>query len=193
MTEFSTPAPSKPALTPTQKMILEVGPLMVFLIANQQTTLVKATGIFMATTFVALVIHYYLTRHVPFVPVVSALVVGIFGGLTVYFEDDLFIKLKPTIVNVLFGLILMGSLILKKPVLSMILGPVFKLDEVGWRKFTLRWALFFFFLAIVNELVWRTQSADFWVKFKVFGFMPLTFLFMATQMPLLKKHKLPEA
>ena len=119
---------------------------------------------------------------------VSGIVVVVFGGLTLFLQDETFIKLKPTIVNTMFGLVLLGGLYFRKPLLQIVLDSVFELTEEGWRKLTLRWALFFFALAALNEIVWRTQTTDAWVAFKVFGFMPLTFIFAAFQFPLLQKY-----
>ena len=146
----------------------------------------------MAATVIALVAGYALTRHVPVMPLVSAIVVLIFGSLTLYLQDETFIKLKPTIIYLLFGGVLLGGLAFGKPLLSMVFDSVFHLTEEGWRKLTVRWALFFFALAILNEIVWRTQTTDVWVSFKVFGVVPLTFLFGALQYPLLTKYAAPE-
>jgi len=119
---------------------------------------------------------------------VSGAVVVVFGGLTLVLQDELFIKLKPTIVNTLFGLVLLGGLYFRKPLLQIVLDSMFELTEEGWRKLTLRWALFFFALAALNEIVWRTQTTDFWVSFKVFGIMPLTIAFALAQTPLLLRY-----
>ncbi len=126
-------------------------------------------------------------------PVVSGIVVVVFGGLTLFLQNEIFIKLKPTIVNTLFGLVLLGGLYFRKPLLQIVLDSVFDLTEEGWRKLTLRWALFFFALAAINEIVWRTQTTDFWVSFKVFGIMPLTIAFALAQTPLLMRHEVKKA
>jgi len=126
-------------------------------------------------------------------PVVSGIVVVVFGGLTLFLQDETFIKLKPTIVNTMFGLALLGGLYFRKPLLQIVLDSVFDLTDEGWRKLTLRWALFFFALAALNEIVWRTQTTDFWVSFKVFGIMPLTIAFALAQTPLLLRHEVKKA
>jgi intracellular septation protein len=113
----------------------------------------------------------------------------VFGGLTLFLQNEIFIKLKPTIVNTLFGLVLLGGLYFRKPLLQIVLDSMFELTEEGWRKLTLRWALFFFALAVLNEIVWRTQTTDFWVSFKVFGIMPLTIAFALAQTPLLLRYE----
>jgi intracellular septation protein len=179
---------SKPRLNPTLKLALDLGPLLVFFFANSRWGIYAATGAFMAAVAVAMAVSYALTRHIPMMAIVSAVVVGVFGGLTLFLQDETFIKLKPTIIYLLFGVILMAGLIFRKPLLAMVFDSVFDLDEEGWRKLTLRWALFFFALAIVNEIVWRTQTTDFWVSFKVFAILPLTLAFGAAQYPLLMRH-----
>ena len=203
----------RPALNPFLKLVLEMGPLMVFFFANsrpalfrplvepflpvaalagEQANILTATGVFMIVMLISLVVTFALTRHLPIMPLVTGVVVLVFGGLTLYFQDSLFIKLKPTIVNTLFGGVLLGGLVLGKSLLPIILDTVFQLDETGWRKLTLRWGLFFLLLALLNEVVWRTQSDDFWVNFKVWGVMPLTILFAISQTPLIMKHQVAE-
>jgi intracellular septation protein len=195
------------------KLVLELGPLVTFFIVNaraaawdlgslswfagfteQQLPIMAATAAFMVTTTVALSISLALFRRVPVMPLVSGVVVIVFGGLTLWLQDDLFIKLKPTIVNGLFASVLLGGLILfKRPLLGLVFDSVIQLDDEGWRKLSLRWGLFFIFLAVLNEIVWRGFSTDFWVAFKVFGVMPLTVIFALTQVPLLQRHALPES
>jgi intracellular septation protein len=178
----------KPKLNPTLKLVLDIGPLVLFFAANARFGIFTATAVFMAAVLIALAVTYYLTRHVAIMPVVTAVVVLIFGGLTLVLHDDLFIKLKPTIIYVLFGGTLLGGLLLGKPLLGIVLDSMFNLTDEGWRKLTWRWVWFFFALAILNEAVWRTQTTDFWVNFKLFGVVPLTFLFGAAQYPLLMKY-----
>ena len=187
-------APSAPRLNPFLKLALELGPLGVFFIANQRAGIFAATAIFIAATVLALGVHYALVKKLPIMPLVSGAVVVVFGGLTLALQDEQFIKLKPTIVNCLFGVILGGGLLLlKRPLLKPIFGAAFQLTDEGWRKLTVRWALFFFVLAALNEIVWRTQSTDFWVSFKVFGIMPLTIAFALAQTPLLMRYEAKKA
>jgi len=176
-------------LHPLLKFALELGPLGLFFLANQRAGIFTATGLFIAATLVSLGIHYALVRKLPIMPLVSGVVVVVFGGLTLVLQDELFIKLKPTIVNTLFGLTLLGGLYFRKPLLAVVLDSVFDLTDEGWRKLTFRWALFFFVLAALNEIVWRTQTTDFWVSFKVFGIMPLTIAFALAQTPLLMRYE----
>lgn len=178
------------ALHPLVKLTLELGPLVVFFIANQRAGIFAATGIFMATTLIALAVNYALTRKIAMMPLVSGVVVVVFGGLTLWLNDDLFIKLKPTIVNTLFGLVLIGGLLMGKSLLAYVLDSVFQLTPEGWRQLTWRWAWFFLFLAALNEVIWRNFSTDFWVSFKVFGIMPITFAFALAQTPILMRHQI---
>ena len=175
---------------PMLKLALEMGPLIVFFFANYKYGIRIATGALMAGVLVALVLSYTLRGRVPVMPLVTAAAVLVFGGLTFYFNDDLFIKLKPTIVNSLFGAVLLGALWLGKPLLPVVLDSVLQLTDRGWRILTLRWGVFFFILAAINEIVWRTQTTDFWVTFKVFGIMPLTVIFALAQVPLILKHEI---
>ena len=178
----------KPQLNPALKLVLDLGPLLVFFAANSRFGIFAATGAFMAAILVALGVAYALTRHLPMMPLVTAVVVVVFGTLTLVLHDELFIKVKPTIIYVLFGGVLLVGLAFGKSLLGLVFDSVFHLTEEGWRKLTLRWALFFFALAVLNEIVWRNTSTDVWVDFKVFGVLPLTFLFGALQYPLLRKY-----
>jgi intracellular septation protein len=182
----------KPKLNPGLKLVLDLGPLLLFFAANSRFGIFTATGVFMVAIVVALAIAYALTRHLPIMPLVTAIVVLVFGTLTLVLHDELFIKVKPTIIYVLFGGILLGGLAFGKSLLGVVFDSAFHLTEEGWRKLTLRWALFFLALAVLNEIVWRTQSTDVWVSFKVFGVMPLTFIFAALQYPLLTRYAAPE-
>jgi intracellular septation protein len=180
--------PAKQKLNPMLKLVLDIGPLVLFFAVNARFGIFAATGAFMVAVLLALAIAYALTRHVEIMPIVTAIVVLVFGGLTLLLHDEEFIKLKPTIIYLLFGGVLLGGLMLGKPLLGTVLGSMFNLTEEGWRKLTWRWALFFFALAALNEIVWRTQTTDAWVSFKLFGVVPLTLAFGALQYPLLTKY-----
>ena len=183
------PAGRKKAIDPTLKLILELGPLACFFVASYRFGLQVATGVLMVGVVVALAVSYGLTRRLPIMPVVTAVAVVVFGALTFYFKDPIFIKMKPTVINCIFGSVLLGGLAFDKPLLPVVLDSALHLDEDGWRKLTFRWGLFFFVLAALNEAVWRTQSDVFWAGFKVFGTMPLTLLFALSQVPLIMKHE----
>jgi intracellular septation protein len=190
-TEQPKPALDKPPankLNPLLKLALDIGPLILFFVANARFGIFAATGVFMVAIVAALLVSYVMIRQWPIMPVVTAIVVVVFGGLTLALHDDTFIKLKPTIIYTLFGGILLGGYILEKPFLAIVFDSMFHLTAEGWRKLTLRWALFFLAMAVLNEAVWRTQSTDFWVNFKLFGFTPITFLFAALQVPLLTRY-----
>ena len=179
---------TKPQLNPLLKLALDLGPLVLFFFANGRYGIFVATATFMVAVLTALAASYVLTRALPIMPLVTAIIVLVFGGLTLLLHNDLFIKIKPTILYALFGAVLLGGLFFNKPLLGVVFDSLFHLTEEGWRKLTLRWAIFFFALAVLNEIVWRNTSTDVWVDFKVFGVMPLTFLFGALQVPLLKKY-----
>jgi intracellular septation protein len=181
-------ASEKPQLNPLLKIALDLGPLVLFFFANSRYGIFTATATFMVAVLAALAASYVLTRRLPIMPVVTAIIVLIFGGLTLFLHNDTFIKIKPTIIYVLFGGVLLGGLLFGKPLLGVVFDSLFHLTEEGWRKLTLRWALFFFALAVLNEIVWRNTSTNIWVDFKVFGVMPLTLLFGALQYPLLQKY-----
>jgi intracellular septation protein len=189
MTETS----EKPKLNPYLKLALDIGPLLLFFVANSRLGIFGGTAVFMVAIVVALGISYAMTRHWPIMPVVSAVIVLVFGGLTLILHDETFIKVKPTIIYALFGGALLVGYFFDKPLLEIVFDSMFHITDEGWRKLTLRWAAFFFFLAVLNEVVWRTQSTDFWVNAKVFGFMPLTFIFGALQVPLLMKYAVEPA
>jgi intracellular septation protein len=170
------------------KLAIELGPLLVFFGANAAGGIYVATAVFMAVTLVALAVAWWRYHKLPLMLLVSAAVVFVFGTLTLYLRDDTFIKLKPTVVYLAFAAFLGAGLLLRKPVLELLLGSVFNLTEPGWRKLTARWALFFVAMAVLNEVVWRNVSTDTWVSFKAFGFLPLTFLFALSQMPLMQRY-----
>lgn len=172
------------------KLLLELGPLVVFFVVNSQYGIFVGTGCFMVATIVALTASKILFGRVPVMPLVSGFFIIVFGGLTLLLNDDLFIKIKPTIVNLLFASALFGGLYFGQSLLKYLFGEVFQLTEEGWRLLTFRWACFFVLLAVLNEVVWRSFSNDFWIAFKIFGIMPLTLVFAISQVGLLKKHEL---
>ncbi|MDM7982240.1 MAG: septation protein A [Rhizobium sp.] len=192
---------------PLLKMALELGPLLIFFFGNLRGEwlartfpeltaiggpLLIATALFMAATILSLIISKIVFKHLPVMPFVSGIVVLVFGGLSIWLQDDTFIKMKPTIVNTLFGVVLLGGLAFGTSLLGYVFNAAFQLDAEGWRKLTLRWGIFFLFLAVLNEVVWRNFSDDVWVSFKVWGTMPITILFTLAQMPLIMKHSLEE-
>ena len=193
---------------PMLKLMLEIGPLLVFFFGNLRGEwLVKtlpalslvggplfvATALFMVATVLSLIVSKIVFHHLPVMPFVSGVVVLVFGSLSIYLQDDTFIKMKPTIVNTLFGVVLLGGLLFGKSLLGYVFNAAFQLDETGWRKLTFRWGIFFLFLAVINEVVWRNFSNDAWVNFKVWGTMPITILFTLTQMPLIMRHTVEPA
>ncbi|MCJ8143981.1 septation protein A [Ancylobacter sp. A5.8] len=173
---------------PLMKFALELGPLVVFFIANGRAGIYVATAAFMVATLVALAAMWIIARKIAVMPLVSAGVVLVFGTLTLWLQDDHFIKMKPTMVNGLFALALLGGLYFKKPLLPYVLGDVFTLTEEGWRRLTIRWGVFFLAMAVLNEIVWRSVSTDTWVTFKTFGYLPLTLVFAMAQVPLMTRH-----
>mgnify|MGYP006272647591 CR=1 FL=1 len=188
-------------MSPWLKLLFEIGPLAIFFGAFQwfkddpvmiggvaYDGVVAATALFVPAILLALAGSWLVERHLPRMTLVTAIVVVIFGGLTLVLNDEIFIKMKPTIVNLLFAVGLGVGLAQGRSYLKYLMGEVLPLDDEGWMVFTKRWAFFFLFLALLNELIWRTQSTDFWVSFKTFGNLPLTFAFMASQYPLLKRH-----
>jgi intracellular septation protein len=180
----------KKQLNPILKLVLDIGPLVLFFAANARFGIFVATAAFMVAVLIALAVAYAMTGRIEVMPLVTAVIVLVFGSLTLVLHDELFIKLKPTIIYLLFGGTLLGGLALGKPLLGVLFDPMFHLSEEGWRKLTWRWVLFFFALAIANEVIWRTQTTDFWISFKLFGVVPLTFLFGALQMPLINKYSI---
>jgi intracellular septation protein len=181
---------TKPQLNPLLKLVLDLGPLLLFFFANSHYGIFAATATFMVAVLIALAASYVMTRHLPIMPVVTAIIVVVFGGLTLILHDATFIKVKPTIIYALFGAVLLGGLIFNKPLLGVVFDSLFRLTDEGWRRLTWRWAIYFFVLAVLNEIVWRNTSTNVWVDFKVFGVTPLTFVFAALQYPLTKKYAL---
>ena len=172
------------------KSLIEIIPLILFFIANAKYGIIVATKIFVITTIIALVVSYLHLKKVSTPLLITSFLVLIFGGLTIFFKDATFIKLKPTIVYFLFSFFLLLGLMLKKNFLKIYLSNLIKLNEVGWNILTKRWAIFFLTMAILNEIIWRNFSTDFWVSFKVFGFLPITIIFMILQNNLMKKYSI---
>jgi intracellular septation protein len=189
-------ADTKPATSPSfgaqaLKLLVEVGPLVIFFVVNSRAGIFWGTGTFMVATVISLIASRILLGRIPVMPLVTGVCVLVFGGLTLWLQDDHFIKIKPTIVNALFATVLFAGLWSGQSFLKIVFGDVFRLTEEGWRKLTLRWACFFVFLALLNEIVWRSVTTDTWVSFKVFGIMPLTMAFAVAQIGLLRQHELP--
>ena len=185
------PPPPRPALSPLAKLAVDLGPLVIFFIAYSRLGMIMATGAFMVATLIAIIVSFVFTRHVPPMMWFSAVLVGIFGGLTVWLRDETFIKMKPTIVYLCFAAVLGFGLLRRRNYLKSLLGTAFTgLSDEGWRLLAIRWTGFFLVLAVLNEIIWRMVSTDAWVMFKVWGVTPLTFLFAMAQFPLLKRHGL---
>ena len=174
------------------KLLIDIGPLAVFFIFYLRSDLKSAIIPLMIATIIAVLFSYIMEKKIPVMPTVGAFIILIFGGLTIYFDNEVFFKMKPTIINLLFALILYGGMIVKKPLLKFLLGAAIKLEDEGWKILTQRWISFFIALAILNEIVWRTQSTDIWVSFKVFGILPITFIFTMIQFPLIKKYQIED-
>src|SRR5687768_5464430 len=193
MADEATNKPETASATQSQllKLAVEIGPLVVFFIVNARAGIFWGTGVFMVATIVSLIASRFMFGRIPVMPLISGACVVVYGGLTLWLQDDHFIKIKPTIVNALFADDLFGELFAGHSLLKVVFGEVFRLNEDGWRKLTLRWACFFTFLAVLNEVVWRTVSTDTWVSFKVFAIMPLTMVFALSQIGLLKAHEIP--
>lgn len=174
------------------KFVFEIGPLVVFFIANGKWGIMPATGAFMAATAVAVPAAWWLQGRIPVMPLVSGVFVLGFGALTLALDNETFIKLKPTVVNLLFAAILGGGLLLRLRLLEKLFDTVLQLTERGWQLLTVRWMLFFVVLAALNEIVWRTQTTEFWIQFKLFGIMPLTVVFSLMQLPLIARYQISD-
>jgi len=175
------------------KFATDFGPLLVFftIYFNSENDLRTAIPPFIIATLIALIVIYFLEKRIPMVPLVSGVLITLFGGLTLYFDNKIFFYMKPTIINLLFaGVLFFGKFFTKKPLLKIFFQNAFNLEDEGWQKLNHRWIYFFIFVAILNEIVWRTQSEVFWVNFKVWGLLPISFLFAASQIPLINKYKL---
>ncbi len=199
--------PKDNGVSPLLKFVLELGPILVFFFANLKGewllnhfpaleelggSLFVATAFFMVATVASLIASKVLMKHLPLMPLVSCGIVLVFGGLGIYLQNELFIKMKPTIINSIFGLALLGGLYFGKSLLGYVFDSAFHLDDEGWRKLTFRWGLFFLFLAVLNEVVWRNFSDDAWITFKLWGTMPITIAFTMAQMPLIMRHSLED-
>jgi len=174
------------------KLLTDVGPLAVFFVFYTRSDLKSAILPFMIATIIAVLISYIVEKKIPIMPTVGAAIILIFGGLTIYFDNETFFKMKPTIINLLFAGILYGGVVFDKLLLRYLLGAALKLKEEGWRILTKRWIYFFIALAILNEIIWRTQSTDIWVNFKVFGILPITFIFTLAQFTIIKKYQIED-
>ena len=174
------------------KLLIDIGPLAVFFIFYTRSGLQDAILPLMIATVISVIISYILEKKIPIMPTVGAVIILTFGGLTLYFDNDVFFKMKPTIINLLFAGILITGSIMNKPLLKFLFGGALKLQNEGWNILTKRWISFFIALAILNEIIWRTQSTDVWVNFKVFGILPLTFIFTLTQFSIIKKFQIED-
>jgi intracellular septation protein len=178
---------------PIIKFFADFGPLVLFFIIyfKNDNNLKLAIPPFIIATLVALALVYFFERKIPMVPLISGILISLFGGLTIYFDNKIFFYMKPTIINLLFASFLFfGKYFTKKPLLKIFFQNALNLEQEGWRRLNYRWMCFFIFVAILNEIVWRTQSEPFWVNFKVWGLLPISFLFAASQIPLINKYKL---
>ena len=178
---------------PIIKVIADFGPLLVFFIIylSSENDLKVAIPPFIIATLISLIVIYFLEKRIPMVPLTGGILITLFGGLTLYFDNKIFFYMKPTIINLLFAIVLFfGKFFTKKPLLKMFFQSAFDLEDEGWRKLNYRWIGFFIFVAILNEIVWRTQPEAFWVNFKVWGLLPISFLFTASQIPLIKKYQI---
>ncbi len=177
------------------KFVTDFGPLVVFFFFyyNSDKDLRVAIPPFIIATLISLAIVWLIEKKIPFVPLISGVLITFFGGLTIYFNNAIFIYIKPTIINILFGLtLLFGKFFTEEPILKKIIGKSISLSKEGWNLLNQRWMYFFFAIALLNEFVWRTQSEEFWVNFKVWGLLPITFIFTAFQVPLITKYKINE-
>ena len=179
-------------MPPLLRLLTEMGPLVAFFAANAWGGIFWATGVYMAAAAVALAVSWVMTRRIAVVPIVALGFVVVFGGLTLILADEVFIKVKVSIINALFGAILLTGLALDRPLLKLAFGGAVHMDREGWRKLTIRWALFFFAVAGLNEVVWRSVTTDAWVNFKVFGILPLTMAFAVAQIRLMQRHMVEE-
>lgn len=183
---------SSPKMGQGTKLLIEMGPLVAFFATNWKAGIFWGTGVFMVATVVSLIASWVLTRKLAMVPLVSAVFVAIFGALTLWLHSDLFIKVKVTLINALFGAVLLGGVAMGRSYLKLIMGEAVKLTEQAWRTLSIRWGVFFLFLAVLNEIVWRNVPTDTWVNFKVFGLLPLTLIFAFANAPFMSKHMIED-
>ena len=181
-----------PKLGQWTKLLIEMGPLVAFFIANWKAGIFWGTGIFMAATVAALTASWVLTRKIAMVPLVSAVFVALFGALTLWLHSELFIKVKVTLINALFGAVLLGGVAMGRSYIKLIMGEAVKLTEEAWRTLSIRWGVFFLAMAALNEVVWRNFSTDAWVNFKVFGLLPITLAFAFANAPYMTKHMIED-
>ena len=175
------------------KFIADFGPLLIFftIYYKNGNNLSLAIPPLIIATIIAVTVVYFIERKIPYIPLMGGIIISLFGGLTLYFDNPVFLYMKPTIINIIFAFVLIfGKILFNKNFLKFFFKTAFQLDELGWKKLNFRWAYFFIFLAILNELVWRTQPETTWVNFKVWGILPLTFIFTAFQLPMINKHKI---
>ena len=180
---------------PIIKIAADFGPLLIFFIIyfNNENDLKVAIPPFIIATLISLIVIYFLEKRIPMVPLTGGILITLFGGLTLYFDNKIFFYMKPTIINLLFAIVLFfGKFFTKKPLLKIFFKNAFNLEDEGWKKLNYRWISFFIFVAVLNEIVWRTQSEVFWVNFKVWGLLPISFIFVASQFPLINKYKLKQ-
>ena len=178
---------------PIIKFTTDFGPLLIFFIVyfNGENNLKTAIPPFVIATLVSLIVVYFLEKRVPMMPLISGILITFFGGLTIYFDNKIFFYMKPTIINLLFaGFLFFGKFFTKKPLLKIFFQNALNLENEGWRKLSESWIGFFLVIALLNEIIWRTQSETFWVNFKVWGLLPISFIFAASQVPLINKYKL---
>jgi intracellular septation protein len=175
------------------KFITDFGPLLIFFTIYYKSgnDLTAAIPPLIIATIIAVIVMYFVEKKIPYVPLIGGIVISLFGGLTLYFDNPIFLYMKPTIVNIIFaGILIISKIFFNKNFLKFFLQTAFQLSEDGWNKLNFRWAYFFIFLAILNEIVWRTQPETTWVNFKVWGMLPITFIFTALQLPLINRHKI---
>jgi intracellular septation protein len=175
------------------KFIADFGPLLIFFTIYYKSGNNLSTAIppLIIATIVAVGLVYFIEKKIPYVPLIGGIIISLFGGLTLYFDNPVFLYMKPTIINIIFAItLILGKILFNKNLLKIFFKTAFQLNEIGWNKLNFRWAYFFIFLAFINEIIWRTQPETTWVNFKVWGILPITFIFTALQLPMINKHKI---